>query len=79
MGSLYGIDVYYIHQQEVLFYYLVLFLITSTLLGFVRTLFCSNYRNCLHDSFASIKLNLVLAMMWEDTFLDGFSDWRIGQ
>ena len=56
---------YYIHQQEVLFFYFVLFLIILTLLlGFVNTSLCSNYGNCLHDSTVSIKLNLLLAMMW---------------
>ena len=33
-------------------------------MGFVNTSLCSNYGNYLHDSAVSIKLNLLLTMMW---------------
>ena len=55
---------YYIHQQEVLFFYFVFVFNYLDTIGSVNASLRSNYDNCLHDSAVSIKLNLLLAMMW---------------
>ena len=43
-------------------FYFVLFLIAYNAIGICKL--CNNYGNCVHDSAVSMKLNLLLAMMW---------------
>ena len=64
---------YYIYQEEVVLFLLFCFF-TLTLLGLTNKWLCSNYINCLHNSVASIKLNLILAPVWKRVLL-----WRISQ